>query len=90
MSDDVLTHSSSHPGILGGTCQPIDQEPEVVSLRPEHLSEYVGQNEVVETLIRINQTGAVGDGKIFVCPLENAIRVRTDEEGDEALDEAIL
>jgi Holliday junction DNA helicase RuvB len=50
MSDDVLTHSSSHPGILGGTCQPIDQEPEVVSLRPEHLAEYVGQNEVVETL----------------------------------------
>jgi nitrogen regulatory protein PII 2 len=47
-------------------------------------------NEVVETLIRINQTGAVGDGKIFVCPLENAIRLRTDEEGDEALDEAIL
>ena len=46
--------------------------------------------EVVDTLIRINQTGAVGDGKIFVCPLENAIRVRTDEEGDEALDEALF
>ena len=45
--------------------------------------------DVVDVLIRINQTGAVGDGKIFVCPLENAIRVRTDEEGDEALDEAI-
>ena len=35
---------------------------------------------VVETLIRINQTGGYGDGKIFVCDVENAVRIRTGEE----------
>ena len=40
---------------------------------------------VVETLIRINQTGNVGDGKIFVCPIEDAVRIRTGETGDSAL-----
>ncbi|MFQ6062421.1 MAG: P-II family nitrogen regulator [Methanosarcinales archaeon] len=40
---------------------------------------------VVETLIRINQTGNVGDGKIFVVPVEDAIRIRTGEKGDIAL-----
>jgi nitrogen regulatory protein P-II 1 len=30
-------------------------------------------------------TGHIGDGKIFVSPVENAVRVRTGEEGEEAL-----
>ena len=34
----------------------------------------------VEAIIKANQTGAYGDGKIFVCEIENAIRVRTAEE----------
>ena len=42
----------------------------------------------VETIISTNQTGrSSGEGKIFVLPLVNAIRVRTGEEGDRALDE---
>ena len=40
---------------------------------------------IVQTLIDANQTGRHGDGKIFVCPLISAIRVRTGEQGDEAL-----
>jgi len=40
---------------------------------------------VVKSIIEVNQTGQVGDGKIFVCSLEEAIRVRTDEKGDTAL-----
>ncbi|GBE18614.1 nitrogen regulatory protein P-II [archaeon BMS3Abin16] len=40
---------------------------------------------VVETIINANQTRKIGDGKIFVCPVENAIRVRTGEEGDAAI-----
>ena len=31
------------------------------------------------------RTGNIGDGKIFVSPMANAIRIRTDEQGDEAL-----
>ena len=42
---------------------------------------------VVDTVIKINKTGAPGDGKIFVMPVTDAVRVRTGEHGDEALDE---
>jgi nitrogen regulatory protein PII 2 len=41
--------------------------------------------EVVEAIIKANQTGKIGDGKIFVCPVENALRVRTGEEGEAAI-----
>ena len=40
---------------------------------------------VVKTIVRVNQTAQIGDGKIFVCPMDNAIRVRTDETGDKAV-----
>lgn len=41
----------------------------------------------VQTLIRVNQTGKSGDGKIFVMPCQEAIRVRTGESGDAVLDD---
>ena len=50
MTDDVLTYSSEDNGILEGSGQQVDQDPEILSLRPERLLEYVGQPEVVETL----------------------------------------
>ncbi len=40
---------------------------------------------VVEAIIGAAQTGKIGDGKIFVYPLEQAIRIRTGESGPEAL-----
>ena len=42
-------------------------------------------DNVVKTIIEVNQTGHVGDGRIFVSPIDNAVRVRTKEEGDDAL-----
>jgi nitrogen regulatory protein PII 2 len=42
---------------------------------------------VVQTIIETNQTGQSGDGKIFVNPVLDAIRVRTGETGDQVLDE---
>ncbi len=39
---------------------------------------------VVDTIINTNQTGMPGDGKVFVLPLKNAIRVRTGETGEKA------
>ncbi len=44
-------------------------------------------DKTVDTLIRVNQTGKSGDGKIFVMPCQDAIRVRTGERGDAVLDE---
>lgn len=40
---------------------------------------------VVKTIITINQTAEIGDGKIFILPIENAIRVRTNEEEENAI-----
>ncbi len=39
----------------------------------------------VEAIIQAAQTGKIGDGKIFVSTIEQAIRIRTGEENDEAL-----
>ncbi len=50
MSDRILTHSSDDTAIVDGTIQADDREPEILSLRPVRLHEYVGQAEVVETL----------------------------------------
>ncbi len=44
--------------------------------------------KVVQTIIRVNQTGHSGDGKVFVLPLLDAIRIRTGESADAALDES--
>ena len=43
------------------------------------------KDRVVEAIIRIARTGSTGDGKIFVSSLDEVIRIRTGEEGDQAL-----
>ena len=40
---------------------------------------------VVEAITEAAASGRIGDGKIFIQPLEQAIRIRTGEEGDDAL-----
>jgi nitrogen regulatory protein P-II 1 len=40
---------------------------------------------VVEVIERAAKTGRIGDGKIFVLPVEEVIRIRTGERGEEAL-----
>jgi nitrogen regulatory protein PII 2 len=40
---------------------------------------------VVKTIVEANQTGQIGDGKVFICPIEDAIRIRTDEQGISAI-----
>lgn len=50
MTDDILTYSSDKSGILSESSQPVDREREILSLRPERLSDYVGQPEIVESL----------------------------------------
>ncbi|OPX86731.1 MAG: Nitrogen regulatory protein P-II [Pelotomaculum sp. PtaB.Bin104] len=40
---------------------------------------------VTEIIKKAAQTGSIGDGKIFILPVENAIRIRTGESGDNAL-----
>ena len=40
---------------------------------------------IIDTILAHARTGETGDGKIFVLPMEEAIRIRTDERGDEVL-----
>lgn len=41
--------------------------------------------EVVRTIIKTAQTGKIGDGKIFIEPIEEVIRIRTNETGPDAI-----
>jgi len=41
--------------------------------------------KVVDAIAKSAKTGKIGDGKIFVVPLEDVLRIRTDERGDQAI-----
>ena len=43
--------------------------------------------QIVKTIIKVNQTGKSGDGKIFVMPVSDSISVRTGESGNTTLDD---
>jgi nitrogen regulatory protein PII len=62
---------------------------EAVNVRPKMKIECVVEDKdkgiVVETILKHARTGEVGDGKIFVLPVEEAIRIRTGEEGEPVL-----
>jgi len=61
----------------------------VVDFLPKIKLELVVADDLVESvldaIIKAAYTGKIGDGKIFVLPVERAIRIRTGEENEEAL-----
>src|SRR6478672_3638460 len=61
----------------------------VVDFLPKVKIEVVVQDDmvskVVDTIERAAKSGKIGDGKIFVLPLEEAVRIRTGERGEDAL-----
>jgi nitrogen regulatory protein P-II 1 len=66
-----------------------------ISLRPRLKIEAVMRSEIVETVIdkianaaRTGDEGEIGDGKIFVLPVEQAVRIRTGEKGPETVQHA--
>lgn len=60
-----------------------------VDFVPKLKLEVVVSTEMVPEVLRVMEqkakTGAIGDGKIFVVPLEDVVRIRTGERGEEAL-----
>ena len=60
-----------------------------VNVRPKLKLEIVVEDKdksmVVEAILKHARTGEVGDGKLFVVPVEEAIRIRTGEEGEDVL-----
>ena len=61
----------------------------VVDFLPKVKLELVIEDEMVEKAVEAirtaAQTGRIGDGKIFVSPIEEAVRIRTGERGNEAV-----
>jgi len=61
----------------------------VVSLLPKVKIEIIVSDDqaedVVNTIMATARTGEIGDGKIFVLPVEGVYRIRTGESGDDAL-----
>ena len=61
----------------------------MVDFLPKIKIEIVASDEmtdkVVEAIVKAANTGRIGDGKIFVLPLEEAIRIRTGERGANAV-----
>lgn len=60
-----------------------------VDFLPKTMIETVVEEEIVdkavEAIVRVAKTGKIGDGKVFVLPVESAVRIRTEESGGEAL-----
>ena len=60
-----------------------------VDFLPKVMIDIVVDDELVEkatdAIVKAAKTGKIGDGKVFVIPVESAIRIRTEESGSEAL-----
>ena len=71
-----------HKEIYSGAEYLVDFLPKIKVELVVH-SEQVDQ--VVEKIIEAARTGSIGDGKIFITPVERAIRIRTGEQNQDAL-----
>jgi nitrogen regulatory protein P-II 1 len=45
----------------------------------------IDAEKVIETILKTAQTGDIGDGKIFISPVEDVVRIRTGERGEKAV-----
>jgi nitrogen regulatory protein P-II 1 len=66
-------------GGRGGETYTVDMLPK---LKLEVVVKDSEAKKVVEVIIKAARTGNIGDGKIFIIPVEDAIRVRTGEQGE--------
>ncbi|MFZ4554396.1 MAG: P-II family nitrogen regulator [Betaproteobacteria bacterium] len=61
----------------------------VVDFLPKMKVEVVVESDqaeaVVDTIVKAAHTGKIGDGKIFVCPVEHVVRIRTGETNESAI-----
>jgi len=72
-----------HTGLFRGNAYEIEFLPK---LKLEMIIDDEKVDSIVEVLLRDAATGKVGDGKIFIYPVEQAIRIRTKEVGSIAVD----
>jgi nitrogen regulatory protein PII len=71
-----------HTEIYRGSEYTVDFLPKV-KLEIAVIDDLAGK--VIEAIVKAAKTGKIGDGKVFVLPLEEVIRIRTDERGEAAV-----
>ena len=77
-----LGRQGGHTEVYRGAEYTVDLVPKV---RVEVLIDSDRLDEVLEVVTNAAQTGKIGDGKVWVTPIEEVIRVRTGERGADAL-----
>ena len=84
----TLVQVNGH-GHQRGTVQKLRGEEFKVGILPKTKLELIAPDEAVPAIVRVicaaARTGRIGDGKIFVYPVEEAVRIRTGESGEQAL-----
>lgn len=71
-----------HTEVYRGAEYRVDLVPKV---RIETVVEDTDADSVVDAIVKSARTGKIGDGKVWVMPVETMVRVRTDERGPDAL-----
>ncbi|NLT55846.1 MAG: P-II family nitrogen regulator [Actinomycetales bacterium] len=71
-----------HTEVYRGAEYKIDSVPKV---RIEVVADDTDADAIVTAIVNAARTGKIGDGKVWVMPVENIIRVRTGEQGHDAL-----
>ncbi|HAN98976.1 MAG TPA: P-II family nitrogen regulator [Planctomycetaceae bacterium] len=71
-----------HTEMYRGTEYAVDFVPKV---KVEVVCQDTDLDKVIDTVMSTAQTGQIGDGKIFVTALEQAVRIRTGEKGPDAI-----
>lgn len=76
-------------GFTEDSVQEIKGYKTTINLLPKIIVQVVVADELVESILQDVQehlsTGKVGDGKVFIRPIEDAMRIRTGERGDHAI-----
>lgn len=76
-------------GLQGGKTEVYRGSEYTIDLLPKVKLEIILRDKDVEKVMRIivaaARTDKIGDGKIFIYPLENAVRIRTGESGEDAI-----
>jgi len=71
-----------HTEIYRGSEYTVDFLPKVMI---EIVVDDADEEKTIDAIVKSAKTGKIGDGKVFVLPVESAVRIRTDETGAEAL-----
>jgi nitrogen regulatory protein P-II 1 len=79
---DGFGRQGGHTEVYRGASVTVDFIPKA---KLEILVRDADVNKIIDVIVKAANTGAIGDGKIWVTPVEDAIRVRTGERGDAAI-----